>query len=266
MRRMVLTAIARAFVLTKDMVRGYDNMKIKVLFKQLLIMLCCLLVTIPLTSCSGDEPTEPIPGNNSAENGTNGNGNDNGNAGEGNEPGTSGKRKILIAYFSRAGENWNVGYVDRGNTAVMADYIKELTGGDVFEIVPEVPYPTDYQEMLQVSNQETQANARPAIKNKLENLDKYDIVFLGSPIWRGNPPMIMRTFYEAYPELGDKTLVAFGTHGGSGISSCPRLIREYFPDAVQLESFGISGERVRDAQAKEQVKAWLQRIGVLADE
>lgn len=232
--------------------------------KKLLFMLCCLFGTLPLMSCSGDEPEEITPGKPNTENGNNGN--DNGNQDAGNEPETPQNGKILIVYFSRAGENWNVGYVDRGNTAVMADYIKELTGGDMFEIEPETPYPTDYQEMLQVSNREAETNARPAIKNKLENLDQYDVVFIGSPIWRSNPPMIMRTFYEAYPGLADKTLVAFGTHGGSGISSCPRLIREYFPNAVQLESCGISGERIRDGQSKEEVRAWLQKIGILANE
>lgn len=185
------------------------------------------------------------------------------NASDGGNTSSDATNKILIVYFSRAGENWNVGYVDRGNTAVMGDYIRELTGGDVFEIEPETPYPANYQEMLQVSNQETETNARPAIKNKLENLSQYDVVFLGSPIWYGNPPMIMRTFYETYPGLVDKTLVAFGTHGGSGISSCPRLIREYFPNAVQLDSYGISGEAIRDEQSKENVRDWLRRIGIL---
>ena len=232
--------------------------------KKLLFMLCCLLGTLSLMSCSDDGPEEIKQGNQNTENGNNGN--DNGGPDGGNEPESPQDGKILIVYFSRAGENWNVGYVDRGNTTVMGDYIKELTGGDVFEIEPEIPYPTDYQEMLQVSNQEAETNARPAIKDKLENLDQYDVVFIGSPIWRGNPPMIMRTFYEAYPGLADKTLVAFGTHGGSGISSCPRLISEYFPNAVQLESYGISGERIRDEQSKENVRAWLQRIGILANE
>ena len=231
--------------------------------KKLLFVLCCLLGTLSSMSCSSEESEEIIPGYPNTENGNNGN--DNGDQDDGNEPETPQNGKILIVYFSRAGENWNVGYVNRGNTAVMADYIKELTGGDVFEIEPETPYPTDYQEMLQVSNHEAETNARPAIKNKLENLDQYDVVFIGSPIWRGNPPMIMRTFYEAYPGLADKTLVAFGTHGGSGISSCPRLIREYFPNAVQLESCGISGERIRDGQSKEEVRAWLQKIGILSD-
>ena len=212
---------------------------------------------VAFASCSKDDDVTAVPekpntetgtdgdenggtGDNAGNNGSSDNGDKNGSTGDengatddktGSETPQNGK--MLIVCFSRAGENWQVGYVDRGNTAVMADYIKEFTGADMFEIEPAVPYPTDYQEMLQVSNREAETNARPEIKNKLENLGQYDIVFIGSPIWRGNPPMIMRTFYEAYPELASKTIVPFGTHGGSGISSCSSLIREYFPNVKQ---------------------------------
>lgn len=169
--------------------------------------------------------------------------------------------KTLIVVFSRAGENWQVGYVDRGNTAVMADYIKEFTDADMFEIEPVVPYPTDYHDMIQVSNTEFEQNARPKIKNKIEDLANYSTIFIGSPIWHGNPPMIMRTFYETYPELASKTIVPFGTHGGSGISSCSRLIKEYFPNAKQLEPLGISGSSIRENNSKEQIRKWIERIG-----
>lgn len=222
-----------------------------------------LVALLWTAACSHDSTIEESI--NQKEQNSSNNGSNENESGSENTPADS-IGKILIVYFSRAGENWNVGYVDRGNTAIMGDYIKELTGGNVFEIEPENPYPTDYQEMLEVSNNETENNARPAIKNKLENLDQYSFVFIGSPIWHGNPPMIMRTFYETYSGLNDKTLIAFGTHGGSGISSCTRLIKEYFPDAIQLESYGISGEVIRDEQSKENVRAWLQRIGILTDE
>lgn len=193
--------------------------------------------------------------------------NDNGDSTDPNGSATdstsgSERTKLLIVYFSRAGENWNVGYVDRGNTAVMADYIKELTGGDVFEITPQTPYPSNYEEMLEVCRQEIANNARPAIKDTLSNIDDYSTIFIGSPIWSGRPPMIMRTFYENYPQLATKTLIPFGTHAGSGISSCTTLIREYLPNATILESCGISGDQIRNAQSRNNVKEWLQRIGI----
>lgn len=215
------------------------------------IMTCCLLGMLSFGACSGDDPqlenTPPDEENN-----------------EGNDSGTVSpdvtNEDILIVYFSRAGENWEVGYVDRGNTAVMADYIQEYTGAATFEIVPEVPYPTDYATMLQVSQQERDTDARPAIKNPLENLEQYSIVFIGSPIWYGGPPMIMQTFYETYPALADKTIVPFGTHGGSGISSCVSLIRRYFPNASLLDSYGVPGSQIRNSRSS--VEDWLQRINI----
>lgn len=170
--------------------------------------------------------------------------------------------EILVVYFSRAGENWQVGTVEKGNTAIIGDYIKDLTGADLFEIVPKVPYPSNYMETVALAQQEIDNNARPEIKDRLENLDSYTTVFIGSPIWHGVPPMIMRTFYEAYPKLAEKTLIPFGTHGGSGIGSCSRLMREYFPEARLLDGFGMSGSDVRNEGVSDQVAAWIDRIGV----
>lgn len=231
--------------------------------KNIMTMLCCLACLAWTASC-GDDPLSddsilPTEENNGGS----------GNAGEdGNGNGTAPEEaagRILIVYFSRAGENWNVGYVERGNTAIMGDYIQEFTGGDVFEIVPQTPYPDDYDTMLEMCRQEVDNDARPAIRTALENLDDYSVVFIGSPIWYGRPPMIMRTFYESYPGLADKTIVPFGTHGGSGISSCTSLLREYFPDAALLESLGIAGDQIRNGQSRTNVQSWLLRIGILQD-
>ncbi len=173
--------------------------------------------------------------------------------------------KILIVYFSRAGENYDVGYIKVGNTAVMAGFIKDYTGGDTFEIVPAVPYPDGYEEMKKVSQQETENNIRPAIKNTLENLDQYSIIFIGSPIWYGAPPMIMRTFYETYKDkLVNKTIVPFGTHEGSGVSSCTKLLIEYFPNAKILETLGIKGHEINNS--RDNVEEWLSRIGIPKNE
>ena len=175
----------------------------------------------------------------------------------------SGKRSLVI-YFSRAGENWQVGNVERGNTAIMVDYIKELANVDVFEIVPEKPYPTDYIECVHyVNDVEIPQNLRPAYKGDVENLADYDNIFIGGPIWNGQPPMIIRTFIEAHQsELSGKTFVPFGTHGGSGVSSYTSLIRSYFPNAKQLESLGIAGTDIRNNASKTRVDNWLKRIGL----
>ncbi len=173
------------------------------------------------------------------------------------------KGKMLVVYFSRADENWQVGYVERGNTAIMVDYIKELADVDVFEIVPEVPYPAAYDECIAyVNNIEIPQNLRPKYKNDITNIADYETIFVGGPIWWGKPPMIIRTFLEAHPELKDKTLIPFGTHGGSGVGSYTTLLKEYFPNATILESLGISGASIRDASSKGTVESWLKRLGV----
>ena len=173
------------------------------------------------------------------------------------------KGKMLVVYFSRAGENWQVGYVERGNTAIMVDYIKEQADVDVFEIVPEVAYPTAYNECIAYVNDiEVPQNLRPAYKGDATNIADYGTVFIGGPIWWGQPPMIIRTFLEAHPELKDKTLIPFGTHGGSGVGSYTTLLKEYFPNATVLESLGISGASIRDASSRQTVENWLKKLGV----
>ena len=181
----------------------------------------------------------------------------------GSSSATSGKRSLVV-YFSRAGENWQVGNVERGNTAIMVDYIKELANVDVFEIVPEKPYPEDYMECVRYVNDiEIPQNLRPTYKGDVENLADYDNIFIGGPIWSGQPPMIIRTFIEAHlSELSDKIFIPFGTHGGSGVSSYSSLIRSYFPNAKQLESLGIAGTDIRSDASKNRVGNWLERIGL----
>lgn len=182
----------------------------------------------------------------------------NGDEGEG-----TAKGKMLVVYFSRADENWQVGYVERGNTAIMVDYIKDLADVDVFEIVPEVPYPAAYDECIAYVNDiEIPQNLRPAYKGDITNIADYETVFIGGPIWWGRPPMLFRTFFEKHPELDGKTIIPFGTHGGSGVGSYKTLIQEYYPNATVLESLGISGASIRDAASKTTVENWLKRLGV----
>ena len=173
----------------------------------------------------------------------------------------SAKGKMLVIYFSRADENWQVGYVERGNTAIMVDYIKDLADVDVFEIVPEVAYPAVYSECTAYVTEEINDNRRPTYKGDIDRLADYQTVFVGGPIWWGRPPMLFRTFFEAHPELDGKTIIPFGTHGGSGVGSYSTLIKEYYPNATVLESLGISGSSIRNASSKTTVENWLKKLG-----
>ncbi len=230
-------------------IRNNDNMKkVAALFTASLTLL--------VTGCDkGDDPVTPetdattgasIPSDGNDENGN----------------GTAGDGKTLIVFFSRAGENWQVGTVERGNTAIMVDYMKEFTEADVFEIVPETAYPQGYNETLTVATNEKNGKARPNFKGKVENIEQYDNVFIGGPIWWGEPPMILHTFCEAYPALKDKTIIPFGTHGGSGVGSYKTMLQQYYPEAKYLESLGISGASVRDSGSKTKVQDWIKKLGL----
>lgn len=200
-------------------------------------------LTIPLLACGGNA--------NKA----------NGNSSSVIQADTVSGKSILIVYFSKAGENYAVGNVKEGNTAVMASYIKEYTGGDVFEIMPENPYPDNYKATEKRAEKEKAENARPGIKNKLPDLSDYSVIFIGSPIWVYDAPMIMYTFCETYKDkLAHKTIVPFSTHEGSGISDLVRLLKRNMPEADYLQSFDVRGRNIRTSQDK--VNEWLRKLGL----
>ena len=102
--------------------------------------------------------------------------------------------KALVVYFSRTGEQYGVGVIEKGNTAIVANIIVEQTGADSFEILPKADnYPTTYKELTDVAKEEQNNNARPEIASTVENFDDYDTVYLGYPIWWGDLPMFCYT-------------------------------------------------------------------------
>ncbi len=171
--------------------------------------------------------------------------------------GTEGK--TLLVYFSRAGENWDVGVVEKGNTRIAAEYIAEATGADVYEIIPAVPYPSDYMETVALAEEEKSAGARPEIAGAPENWDSYDTIILGYPIWHGDLPMIVYTFLESYDFTG-KTVYPFNTHGGSGLAGTPDKIRNTIPAADVKDGLALTGKTVQNdfAQVQGDIDAWLQ--------
>ncbi len=165
----------------------------------------------------------------------------------------------LVAYFSRAGENYNVGTVERGNTALIADYISENIECDVFEIIPEVSYPTDYKKTTEIATEEKNSNARPAFKSEIENFEKYDTVYIGYPIWWGSMPMIMYTFLEAYDMTG-KTVIPFSTNEGSGWGSSKSELNTLCAGADIKSGLSMRGSQAREEGAKDKVAEWLEGL------
>lgn len=168
------------------------------------------------------------------------------------------EKKELLVFFSRAGENWEVGVVEKGNTRIAAEYIAEKTGADVFEIIPSVPYPENYMETVTLAQQEKDANARPEIENTPENWDSYETIMLGYPIWHGDLPMIVYNFLESYDFTG-KTVYPFNTHGGSGLAGTPEKIRSVIPDADVKDGLALTGKTVQNdfGSVQSQIDRWL---------
>ena len=169
----------------------------------------------------------------------------------------------LVVFFSHAGENYNVGVIEEGNTAKLAKVIAEQTGADLFEIVPVVDYPTVYDECLEVATEEQRTNARPEYVGDVENWDDYNTVFLGYPIWWGEIPNIVYTFMESHDFAG-KTMIPFNTHEGSGQSHSQRDIETALPNATVLQGLAVRGATAQndgDAAAKA-VSDWLVGLGL----
>ena len=174
---------------------------------------------------------------------------------------TEGGSNMLVAYFSLAGEQYGVGVVEEGNTSIIAHMIAEQTGADLFEIKPETPYPTTYQGLLDVSQQEMRDNARPEIADTVDNMGDYDTIFIGYPNWWGDMPMIVYSFLESY-DLSGKTIVPFCTHGGSGLSNTETTIAD-ITGGTMKDGFAIPGTTAQNDRdtARNEVTQWLREGG-----
>jgi len=172
--------------------------------------------------------------------------------------------KTIIVYFSRTGEQYDVGVIEKGNTAIVVDMIAEATGADLYEILPaDDHYPMTYNALIDVALQEQRDRARPAIAGELPDLSGYDTIFFGSPVWWGDWPMIYYTFFESVP-LSGKTLIPFTTHAGSGLSGFDRSLAKQYPDCTVAKGIAVAGTDAQNHQDKVQttVTNWLSELGL----
>ena len=169
--------------------------------------------------------------------------------------------KILVAYFSRADENYGVGFVEKGNTQIIAEFIAEYLKADSFHIKTAVPYPKNYKECTNVALEEQKKKARPALAEQIDNLKDYDISFLGYPNWWGDLPMAVYTFLESN-DFSGKIIIPFCTHAGSGLSNTVKSIASKCPKARVLNGFAISGQTAQNSQAaaKHDTIKWIDSI------
>lgn len=178
-----------------------------------------------------------------------------------NNTDNSSKGKTLVVYFSMAGDVYNVGKVEVGNTALMASYIVDYLKADSFEIVPVKTYPSNHSDLIADAQEEQNRNDRPEIKNKISNFDDYDTVFIGYPIWWGDLPQILYTFLEEY-NFDGKTVIPFNTHEGSGSSGTYNTVKNKLSSAnVNTNGLAIQGKTARTDNGKEQTIKWLKELG-----
>lgn len=172
--------------------------------------------------------------------------------------------KQLVVFFSHTGENYNVGNIEKGNTHIIADMIAEGTGADIFEIVPEKAYPRNYNDCIELAQQEKRAGARPAIKGDVA-IEDYDIIYIGYPNWWGEVPMCVYTFIEGHDWTGKK-VVPFITHEGSGMGGTDRKIAAACKgaDVAVGKGLAVQGKvaQQQQASAKKAVENWLKGLDV----
>ena len=171
--------------------------------------------------------------------------------------------KILIAYFSRPGNNYVNGKIVNlpvGNTEVLANLIGEITKGDIFRIDTVTPYPYDYKETTDVAGKELREKARPKLSDRVQDINLYDIFLLGYPNWWGTIPTPVATFLSEYNFAG-KTIAPFCTNEGSGLGRSIADIKELCPKSTILDGLAIRGGNVKGARTE--VLNWLREIKVV---
>ena len=173
------------------------------------------------------------------------------------------KKKKLVVYFSKVGEQYNVGIITEGNTAIVAKCIASAIGADIFEVkVKNDTYSASYKTLADETLREKKAGVRLVIVGDVPNFDEYDVVFIGSPNWWADIPMALYTFIERH-DWSDKTIIPFVTHEGSGLSSIPSKIQEAAKPKAMLDGFEIYGHTAQNNrdETNEKIIIWLKKIG-----
>lgn len=168
-------------------------------------------------------------------------------------------KKILIAYYSRKGQNYvngNVVDLKEGNTSIVAKEIQALTGGDLFQIETIKPYAIDYTECTKEAKEELNQQAFPELKETI-NTEDYDVIFLGYPNWWGTYPRAVATFIKEN-NFFHKTIIPFCTHEGSGMGHSVSDLKKVCDHCDVLNGMNIRGSQARHSQ--EMVKQYIESI------
>lgn len=161
-------------------------------------------------------------------------------------------KKSLIVYFSRADENYGVGYVEKGNTEVVAEFVQELTGVDMFKIEPVVPYSKDYNTCIEEAKDRI-GNA--PIKEKIGDISNYDVIYIMTPIYWGTYAPEVETAIKVL-DFSGKVVRIITTHEGSGLGSVLQDVKKICVGANVLDdALAIRGSSVKSS--KPRIEEWI---------
>lgn len=161
-------------------------------------------------------------------------------------------KKSLVIYFSRADENYAVGYVDKGNTEYIAEYVRDITCADLFKVEPTIPYAKDYNTCIQEAKQ--RINNAP-IKNKILDISEYEVIYIMTPIYWGTYAPEMETALKDFDFTG-KTIRIVTTHEGSGLANVPKDVKKICVGANVLDdAIAIKGTDCKNARSK--IENWI---------
>jgi flavodoxin len=158
--------------------------------------------------------------------------------------------------------NWKaltVYYSHSGNTRECARQIHQSVGGDIVELVPVERYPADYDTVVAQAKKELKLGHRPALKNRIDNIESYDVIFVGSPNWWNTVAPPVMTFLSQH-DLSGKAAVPFMTHEGTGLGRSSKDIAALCPGCTVLEGLAVRGGEVQGSQHR--IAAWLRRLGM----
>lgn len=166
-------------------------------------------------------------------------------------------KKSIIIYFSRADENYFGGvkkYVEKGNTEVIAEYIKDIISADIFKVEPLEPYSADYMKCIDEAKVRTRTHNAP-IKENVPDLSYYEVIYIGSPVYWGGMPEELFTALKGLDYEG-KIIRPFVTHEGSGLSTIPSQLKHICVGAKVTSGLAITGSTVNSARHK--VEEWIR--------
>ena len=168
--------------------------------------------------------------------------------------------KSLVIYYSRRGQNFVSGDIrelQKGNAEVIAEFIRDAADADVFEIRPVKDYPEDYMACTEVAKEELRQNARPELKEYLDDVSDYDKVFICGPCWWGTYPMPVFSLLERL-DLDGKKVFPVMTHEGSSLGSCERDLRRVCRGASIAKGLAIQGSVAPDSENA--VRKWVTKM------